>query len=587
LTYAIFLNSARLIKVLALIATAAIVIAWMRPEWTVSRFRRVRSALQTITRHRRNAILTAMLFPLVIRALMLPWFPPPLPQVHDEFSYLLMADTFAHGRISNPTPRFWQHFETEYVLLNPTYASMYEPAQGLVLAAGQVFFGHPWWGVWLSIGMMFGTICWALTFVMPVHWAFWGTFCAGLQFGIFGLWMNSYFGGAPAAMAGALAVASLARMRHTNKQRTSAALCGLAIILTFASRPVEACLWFAIALAFAEIQIRRRPLRDHFRESAARFYSRLLPPFAAVFLCGAGMLAWYNWGVTGSPLDPPYLEYQSIYGTPQPYWWGEPVNVASFDYPEIRDNYLNQKHLFEDRESLTTILQSERNRLRDFWRFFIGPFFTPGLIFIFWIGRDRRIRPWLWASVPFVLDKATWHTWFPAENAPPTVLIVLVATQCWRHFHVSGRRRQIGAAISYQLVAACLLCVILGGAGRAIEPLLSYRLRWMPTFWESLYKPRLLRDDVTAILDKTPGKHLLFVKYSADHCFCEEWVFNAADIRNQRIVYARPYTPNSDTALARYLSDHDVWVVEPDAQPYILARMDDSYLRRRAAKPSQ
>jgi hypothetical protein len=109
-----------------------------------------------------------------------------------------------------------------------------------------------------------------------------------------------------------------------------------------------------------------------------------------------------------------------------------------------------------------------------------------------------------------------------------------------------------------------------------MEPFLPGTLRHLPPIWESLYPARRLRDDVNAKLEAIPGKHLVFVHYSAAHCFCEEWVFNGADIERQRIVYVRPYTPESDEALARYLSDRDVWLIEPDEHPYRLLQVNTS-----------
>lgn len=213
MTYAMFLSSHRFILLLERIAAIAILIAFLKPHWGLRVFNAVESKLRRVAARPVLPIILVALFPMVVRLVMLPWFPPPPPQVHDEFSYLLQADTFAHGRLANPVPPYWEHFETEYVLFNPTYASQYQPAQGLVLALGEVVFRHPWWGVWLSIGLMCGTLFWALRYVIPPVWAMFGAIISALQFGIFGIWMNSYFGGAVAATAGALVLGSLVRIK--------------------------------------------------------------------------------------------------------------------------------------------------------------------------------------------------------------------------------------------------------------------------------------------------------------------------------------------------------------------------------------
>src|SRR5689334_8330573 len=107
--------------------------------------------------------------------MLLPWMPPPKPGIQDEFSNLLAGQTFSLGRLTNPPHPMWVHFETIHVLSQPTYASKYPPAMGLLFAFGQTVFGDPWIGVLLSSAVLCSSVCWALQGWIAPAWALVGT----------------------------------------------------------------------------------------------------------------------------------------------------------------------------------------------------------------------------------------------------------------------------------------------------------------------------------------------------------------------------------------------------------------------------
>src|SRR5205807_1770258 len=159
-----------------LILVAISVIALAFPGFGRSFIQRIEQMLARFA-SRSYAVTIIVLLVFVFSLALTIFYRLPQPRIHDEFSYLLQSDTFARGRLTNPTPPPLRYFETSHVLQQPTYASKYQPGQGLFLALGQVIW-QPILGVLFSTALAVAALFWMLRGIFPTGWALAGAVLA-------------------------------------------------------------------------------------------------------------------------------------------------------------------------------------------------------------------------------------------------------------------------------------------------------------------------------------------------------------------------------------------------------------------------
>jgi hypothetical protein len=257
-----------------------------------------RSSLQARLEHlaekTRLCMLLLGLLPVGLRLLLLPNHPVPSPDIYDEFSHLLAADTLLHFRLANPPHPLHQFFETFFVLQQPTYSSIYPLGQGLILAFGRIVSGIAWTGVVISVAAFCVLCYWMLRAWTTPGWALLGGLLAVMEFGPLNLWMNCYWGGALAAAAGCLVFGALPRLRNFWRTR-DAALLSADLAIHLLTRPFESTLLLLSVILFFIPVLEERAQRSR-AGRAAPFWSLRLAGKARAHPCLSEFLSVWRRG---------------------------------------------------------------------------------------------------------------------------------------------------------------------------------------------------------------------------------------------------------------------------------------------------
>jgi hypothetical protein len=469
----------------------------------------------------------------------------PRPTYHDELSYLLAADTFAHGRLANPTHPHWQHFESFYVLHQPRYASKYPPGQGLLLALGQRL-GAPIIGVWLGVAALCAATTWMLRAYVPARWAFLGGMLAVAQIALLSYWSQSYWGGALAACGGALVFGALPRIVRRRPDAVAlvspVVLAGGLLVLAN-TRPFEGAL-VSLAAAWPLLawlpRAERRPER----------WRVVGIPLLVVLALGFLAMGRYNRAVTGHTFRLPFNLYDEQYHV-RPLFMTQTLRPV----PEYRHDILRryfagvEVHEFEAQQTFSGWARLRLRRLEQSRAVLLGPVLTLPLLLIPLTLRARGVGLAVGGLVLLLLAVVVTNHHYPHYAAPMFALVMLLVVQGWRSLILRVSRRGLTRGI---LMSAILVAAI---AARLAIPDPVLRVG-------AARSSNRAKATVEEQLEALGGRHLVFVRQGPFADVHDDWIWNGADIDARRIVWARAMSPAEDAVLRAYYGDRRAWRVD-------------------------
>jgi hypothetical protein len=551
---------------LGILKSAAIVaiLAWLQikfPQtWSSLGLERLERFGKRIASRKLLCLLLVGSLVLVIRTAVIPVSGIPLPNFHDEYSYLLAGDTIAHGRLTNPPHPMWIHFETFHVIWHPTYMSMYPPGEGLVLAFGEIL-GNPWIGQLIAASLMCAALCWMLQGWIALRWALLGGVLTIPRFGILSYWTNGYWCACLPALGGALVLGALPRIKRQPGWR-DASIMAIGLFILANSRPYEGLvlsLGVAVALLAWMFGRGRPPLHLSLTKFVLPLLLTLIPL--------AAWTGYYYYRVTGSPFRMTYDVNRETYAMGRYFIWQSAWPQKTYHHAKMQAQYEQELHQWRENRTLSGYILRARGKLYYFWRVYLIPPLPFVLIALPCAVRDRKLRvPWMIAG-GFALG-AVVETWFlPHYAAPATALVLLILMQCTRHLRLFRWRGQPAGIALVRAITFVYIATVVLRIGLAVTHIHPER-EWQ--------HGDLQRASIVQHLTSLPGQHVVFVSYSPDFDLDREWVFNLSDIDAQKIIWARDMGHEMNQELVNYYPNRHFWSVYASTSPPALEAYDST-----------
>lgn len=480
--------------------------------------------------------------------------PPPVAQ--DESGYLLNADTFASGRITNPTHPMWRHFESMFVIQKPTYTSKYPPGQGLFLALGQKVFGEPIAGVWLSTALASAAICWMFWRWLTPSWALLGSLIAVAHL-VVNYWNFTYWGGSVAALGGALVFGGLRRFPSSFRV-ADGLLIGLGVGIFANTRPFEGLVTCAATALALIVWICRARI-----QMKAAGLLRVFLPFAAVLALTALWIGFYNYRTTGSALKFAQSVHSQAYYPVPVLVIQHPGPAPAFDHEYMKAQYLRDIHEFGKQQSINGFFQAVWTKFLAIWGFYVGFGLTIPLLALPLLLKNPWMRFALYVCA-LSLCVMFFETWlFPHYAAPIAPLLFLVATEClvalwpWRWRALPVGRGLVALVVLFHLA------------------LIGFAVFHRPTYIAQREPWALARQQILQRLQRDGHNHLVIVRYASNHTPDAEWVYNKADLNKATVIWAHEMAGEDEREILNYYPDRYVWLLEADRKPPRISPLRD------------